>query len=453
MRLCEHLMLRGITTQVTGIVAGSVLLGSAVVVTITLLLFTPQDSPVSTVVRIADATRLIRAAKSQAEIDTLLATIRGSGLRVERVASSELAPAQNNEGLPLTFRLALRQLKSQPGIDVLEGVRQGNGSPLQIVTRLDVDHALVFNDVPIASPWPIFLTPATAMLLMIVLVSAPPLSIYAVRWIIAPLTDVAAAAAAFGHSPQVNGVLSRRGPREILRVTDALNDMRARIRALLDDRTRMLAAISHDLRTPLTRLRLRAELVNQDDLRTAMLSDLTHVGRMLVETLEDLRDDAQSETVSRIDLPSLLQTICSDFADMRYAVSYAGPARLSYACRQRALSRTVTNIVENAVKHGSTVIVALRKKESYRIAVEVIDDGPGIPVALREKVFEPSFKGDDARAPDNGGFGLGLSIARDIIKRQGGGIEMHSADPARRRVLMILPPEDSPHKTQQSGSL
>jgi hypothetical protein len=116
--------------QVTGIVAGSVLLGSAVVVTITSLLFTPQDSPVSTVVRIADATRLIRAAKSQAEIDTLLATIRGSGLRVERVASSELAPAQNNEGLPLTFRLALRQLKSQPGIDVLEGVRQGNGSPL-----------------------------------------------------------------------------------------------------------------------------------------------------------------------------------------------------------------------------------------------------------------------------------------------------------------------------------
>ncbi len=454
MRLSDHLMPRSITTQVTGVVAVSVLLGIAIVVTIILLLFDPpQDSPVFTVARIVDATRLIRAAQSQAEIDTLLATIRGSGLRVERVASSELKPAQDNEGLPLTFRPALRQLKSQPGIDVLEGVHHGNGSPLQIVTRLDVDHALVFNDVPKVNLWPIFLTPA-ALLLMIVLVSAPLLSIYAVRWIIAPLTDVAAAAAAFGRSPQGNDVLSRRGPREILRVTDALNDMRARIRALLDDRTRMLAAISHDLRTPLTRLRLRAERVNQDHLRSAMLSDLTHVGRMLDETLEHLRDDAQSEAVSRIDLPSLLQTVCSDFTDMGYAVSYVGPARLSYACRQRALSRAVTNIVENAVKHGSTVTVALRKEESYRIAIEVTDDGPGIPVALREKVFEPFFKSDDARAPDSSGFGLGLSIARDIIKRHGGGIEMHSADPAGLRVLMILPPQASLHMTQnqQPGS-
>ena len=346
-----------------------------------------------------------------------------------------------------------RQLKSQPGIDVLEGVHHGNASSLQIVTRLDVDHALVFNDVPKVSLWPIFLTPA-ALLLMIVLVSAPLLSIYAVRWIIAPLTDVATVAAAFGRSPQGNNVLSRRGPREILRVTDALNDMRARIRALLENRTRMLAAISHDLRTPLTRLRLRAECVNQDGLRSAMLSDLAHVGRMLDETLENLRDDAQSETMSRIDLPSLLQTICSDFADMGYAVSYVGPARLSYVCRQRALSRAITNIVENAVKHGSTVIVALRKKESYRIAIEVIDDGPGIPVALREKVFEPFFKGDDARGPDNGGFGLGLSIARDIIKRQGGGIEMHSADPAGLRVLMTLPQETSLRmmQSQRPGS-
>jgi signal transduction histidine kinase len=90
---------------------------------------------------------------------------------------------------------------------------------------------------------------------------------------------------------------------------------------------------------------------------------------MLDETLEYLRDDAQSETVSCIDLPSLLHTICSDFADMGYAVSYVDPARLSYACRQRALSRAVTNIVENAVKHGSTVTVALRNKESYRSAI------------------------------------------------------------------------------------
>jgi signal transduction histidine kinase len=454
MRLFEHLMPRSITTQVTGVVAVSVLLGIAIVVTIMLLLLDPpRDSPFFTVARIADATRLVRAAQSQAEIDTLLAAIRGSGLRVERIASSELVPAPDNEGLPVTFRPALRQLKSQLGIDVLEGVHYGNSSPLQIVTRIDVEHALVFNDLPVVSLW-LFLTPPAVLLMVTALVSAPLLSIYAVRWIIAPLTDVATAASAFGRSPQGDDVISRRGPREILRVTDALNDMRARIRALLDDRTRMLAAISHDLRTPLTRLRLRAERVTQDSLRSAMLSDLTHIGRMLDETLEYLRDDARSETVSRIDLPSLLQTICSDFADMGYAVSYVGPARLSYACRQRALSRAVTNVVENAVKHGSTVTVALRNNESYKIVIEVTDDGPGIPVALREKVLEPFFKGDDARCPDSSGFGLGLSIARDIIKRHGGGIEMYAADRAGLRVLMILPPETSLHmtQTQQPGS-
>jgi signal transduction histidine kinase len=185
-----------------------------------------------------------------------------------------------------------------------------------------------------------------------------------------------------------------------------------------------------------------------------MLSDVTHVSRMLDETLEYLRDDAQSEMVSCIDLPSFLQTICSDFADIGYAVSYVGPSRLSYACRPRALSRAVANIVENAIKHGSTVTVALRRREPDRIEIEVTDEGPGIPLALREKVFEPFFKGDDARAQDESGFGLGLSIARDIIKRHGGGIEMHSVHPVGLRVLMVLPPENiSSHDVRPTTGL
>jgi signal transduction histidine kinase len=216
--------------------------------------------------------------------------------------------------------------------------------------------------------------------------------------------------------------------------------MRTRIRALLDDRTRMLAAISHDLRTPLTRLRLRSERVREDPLRTAMLGDIAKMTRMINETLDYLREDARSEPASCIDLPSFLQTICSEFADTGHAVSYAGPARLPYACRPRALSRAVTNIVENAVKHGSTIAVALRPMASGHIEIEVADDGLGIPPALRDKVFEPFFKADSARQ-DSGGFGLGLSIAQDIAKRHGGSIELKPREPSGLLVSMLLPPE------------
>jgi signal transduction histidine kinase len=165
---------------------------------------------------------------------------------------------------------------------------------------------------------------------------------------------------------------------------------------------------------------------------------------MLDETLEYLRDDARSEGSTPVDLPSLLQTICSDFADMGHAVSYDRPSRLSYACRPRALTRAVTNIVENSVKHGSrNVTVTLGRKSSDRLEIEVADDGPGIPAAVRDKVFEPFFKADEYRGSNNSGFGLGLSIAQDIIKRHGGGIEMRPGDPTGLRVLLVLSPKVS----------
>jgi signal transduction histidine kinase len=336
----------------------------------------------------------------------------------------------------------MRPLASQPDIEILTGLRDPTGPASQIIARLDEGHGLMFNLA--INAWPIFLPP-TALLLIIVVFSALLLSLYAVRWVVAPLAEVASAAASFGRSPQAHAALNRRGPREIIQVTDALNDMRTRIRQLLDDRTRMLAAISHDLRTPLTRLRLRAERINEDGLRTPILRDLTRVNRMLDDTLEYLRDHARSEPLTRVDLPSFLQTICSDFADMGHSVSYVGPDRFSYACHPRALLRAVTNIVENAIKHGNTVSVVLGVNANKPVKIEVSDDGPGIPAPLREKVFEPFFKIDNARRQDNSSYGLGLSIAQEIIKRHGGGIEMHSGQPTGLRVVMVLPLEAALH--------
>jgi signal transduction histidine kinase len=439
----QRLMPHSITAQITSLVAISVMLGIALVLAILWFVsdaFSRNDRATVAVARVSEITRLVRAAQTPAEIEVLTAMARRSGLEVRRVTLADLVPTTTSDNGSFASWLALRQLAAQPGIKLLKEVRDPTGPPSQIISGIDDDHALVFSLAIQKRLWPILVTP-TALLVMIVLIFMLLLSVYAVRWVVAPLAEVANAAAAFGRSPQAHEALQQRGPREIIQVTAALNDMRTRIRALLDDRTRMLAAISHDLRTPLTRLRLRAERVSEESLRTAMLGDLTKVSRMLDETLDYLRDDARSETVSHVDLPSFLQTICSDFADMGHAVSYAGPARLSYACRPRALTRAVTNIVENAVKHGTMVTVALGAKATDSIRIEVADDGPGIPPPLRDRVFEPFFKLDQARRQDNSGFGLGLSIAQDIIKWHGGSIEMKARDPSGLRVLMLLPPK------------
>jgi signal transduction histidine kinase len=164
---------------------------------------------------------------------------------------------------------------------------------------------------------------------------------------------------------------------------------------------------------------------------------------MLDETLDYLREDGKSEPMSRVDLPSLLQTICWDFADIGDPVSYEGPARLACTVRPRALTRALTNIVENGVKHGTTVTVTLRGTGPEGIAITIADDGPGIPAALHDKVFEPFFKADSARTQNGGGFGLGLSIAQDIVKRHGGDISLLEREPAGLAVRILLPAEMS----------
>jgi signal transduction histidine kinase len=287
-----------------------------------------------------------------------------------------------------------------------------------------------------------FVLVPTVLTLAIVPVFVTLLSLYAVRWIIQPLSSLAAAAQSFGRSPGDTRMVSRSGPREITEVADALDDMRTRIRGLLDDRTRMLAAINHDLRTPLTRLRLRAERIGDQDLREGMLHEITRITRMLDETLDYLRADVRSEIPSRIDLPSVLQTVCAEFADVGHAVAYEGPAHLAWTCRPSVLTRAISNVVDNAVKHGSTVTVALRAGEDGAVEIDVVDDGPGIPSSLRAKVFDPFFKADSARrSASRSGFGLGLSIARDVVRGHGGDIELLDRTPRGLIVRMSLPGE------------
>ncbi len=307
-----------------------------------------------------------------------------------------------------------------------------------IFVAVDDENALKFVSAPNMFPLQNLLLIQTTIAVAIITVMILLLSLYALKRITAPLSAIASAARSFGPHSREGGVIKGTGPREIKQVAEALRDMSERMRGLVDERTKMLEAISHDLRTPLTRLRLRAERLGDPRICDAMLRDIALINDMVDETLAYLRDGQSAEASQLIDLPSLLLTICAQFADIGHDVSYRGPAHFAYSCRAQALSRAVANIVDNATKHAGSVTVSLQSPDETTARIEVSDDGPGIPPALREKAFEPFFKGDSARSSGRGGFGLGLSIARDIVRRQGGAIFLRDRAPHGLTVVLSL---------------
>lgn len=251
---------------------------------------------------------------------------------------------------------------------------------------------------------------------------------YALCAIVAPLSRFARVARAFGQTEEGDAPLAEAGSLEIRAVARALNEMRERIRGLIDARTRMLRAISHDLRTPLTRLRLRIERLPEDDTTRATLRDLDHISRMIDNTLTYLRDGETAGVEVVADLPSLLQTACADFADLGHNVGYEGPQRLRVACRPADLTRAVSNLIENGVRFGQTVVVRLDKADERTVRIDVSDDGPGIPAGQRRQVVEPFFRADESRRGALG-FGLGLAIVEEIVSSHGGTLQLLTNQP------------------------
>jgi signal transduction histidine kinase len=232
----------------------------------------------------------------------------------------------------------------------------------------------------------------------------------------------------------VHRVLPIHSPRTLMRIADAMDQLTAQSVKARERRVQALAAVSHDLRLPLTRLRLRAERVSED-LRISMLREIDGMTRMLEMTLAAVREDAQLALKSKVDLASLLQTLCDEFADVGYEVHYAGPLRMSCHCSPELLARAISNVIDNAIKHASHVGVFLRTNEGA-IEIDIADDGPGIPQSQREQLFEPFIK---ATANHRAGFGLGLSIARDVVQAHGGSIRMLDELPHGLRVRITLP--------------
>ncbi|UTW52349.1 HAMP domain-containing protein [bacterium SCSIO 12827] len=275
-----------------------------------------------------------------------------------------------------------------------------------------------------------------AMALMVLAVSA--VSFLIVRRLTRPLRELTAAADALGRG-DVPPPLTPRGPGEIRRTTAAFNTMQERLHRFVADRTRMLAAISHDLRTPLTSLRLRAEFITDDaENKQKILNILDEMERITEATLAFARDEQAGGQSEATDIAALCADVAQELGDMGLDVTFtpAGPAVM--ICQPTAIKRAIRNLAQNAVHYGGRARLAARL-ENNEILITVEDDGPGIPEADHDSVFEPFTRLETSRSHETGGVGLGLAITRNIVRAHGGDIRLENLTPRGLRVTVSLP--------------
>ena len=279
--------------------------------------------------------------------------------------------------------------------------------------------------------WPLRLL----LTLGILLVSVILVALLAVRWVTRPLTLLGNAALELGRDIQ-HAPLEETGPTEVRHAAAAFNTMQSRLARYVKDRVQMLAAVSHDLRTPITRLRLRAETMEDTDLKDKVLRDLNEMETMVNAALEFMRDTHYSETIQPVDISALLESIQADMEDMGKDVQLTGEAQQPYPARPSALKRCFTNLVDNAIKYGERAIVSIEDNPQY-LRVTVADTGPGISENDLTQVFEPFVRLDSARGGT--GTGLGLSIARNIAHAHGGELILRNRKGGGLEAVLTLP--------------
>ncbi|MGQ0544199.1 MAG: ATP-binding protein [Betaproteobacteria bacterium] len=252
-----------------------------------------------------------------------------------------------------------------------------------------------------------------------------------------PLGHLARAADQIGENPDGPDIADA-GPSEIRKVIAAFNRMQRRVRAHLQERTRLLGAISHDLRTPITRLRLRTEMLADREAAARIQRDLDEMEAMVSSTLEFFRGSAAEPQRQPIDISALVESVADDRRDVGQKLSVTGAVQAPYPGNPQALRRCLDNLIENALRYGGGAAIELEDTPE-RLRVAVRDRGPGIPAAELDRVFEPFYRLESSRNPGTGGIGLGLSIARNIARWHGGDVELHNASEGGLVAAIVLP--------------
>ena len=308
------------------------------------------------------------------------------------------------------------------------------GERYDVAVRLPEGEGVLFrvNRMPRGAPLPRHLLVNLALLVVILVIAL----YVAARNITRPLSALARAADSIGRDARQDP-LPERGARELRHAARAFNTMQDRLRRYLDSRTRVLAAMSHDLKTPLTRLRLQVETLEDPPLQARIGRELNEMEAMVREALALFRGSEDGEVASPVDLNALLETVREEFAAMGGAVSVDGRAAQPLSARPQALKRCLTNLVANAIKFGSRADIEMQ--DGPVVAIRVRDRGPGIPDAELERVFEPYYRLESSRNRDSGGTGLGLTIARDIAQSHGGTLTLRNVASGGLEAELLLP--------------
>lgn len=284
--------------------------------------------------------------------------------------------------------------------------------------------------------------PATSGLLwagayiLSVAIGVGAVSIWLVWRVTAPLTAFSRAADRLGKNIRAEP-LPETGPLEVAQASKAFNAMQERLRRLVENRTQLLAAVSHDLRTPITLLRLRAELMENAEEQAKVLETLEEMETMVASVLDFTKSTFHDEPQRQVDLAALVGSICDDRADAGARVEFEPPGQLPYICRRIELKRALSNLIDNAIKYGGGARVTIERTPSA-IDVVIDDDGPGIPEDQMDTIFMPFYRVDAARG-QGGGVGLGLSIAQSIVDGHGGNIRLENRGGGGLRVRVSLP--------------
>ena len=421
-----------IATQIIVLLAISCVVAMTSVVSIYLVMAPESELSPAAMRRAASFITMLRGLEALPPVSRaqLLSAYKGGDFTpsiLDRQPDTQVDP------LPVPERLRswiVRQLP--PGVRILSIHSEGEGR-VRVITALSDDQLIAF-DAPLDDsrnlPFPIVLTIA------FMIASTALLSIWAVLRLVSPLSRFAAAVDRFG-THGYEAPLKEEGPAEIRQAAGAFNRMQERILRLLEERTRMLMAISHDLRTPLTRLQLRSEELTEDDQKRRMLEDIALMDASITSAISYVREGGTAEVPEAADLPSLVETICSQFEDDGHPIVYEGPTRLTVRCLPLALGRALTNLIDNAVKFGTSVTVRL-ETDAQGVSIEVEDDGPGIPDAEKLLVLEPFYRTDTARRSASG-FGLGLAIALTVARHHAGTLTLHDRTPHGLRARLTLP--------------
>jgi signal transduction histidine kinase len=275
------------------------------------------------------------------------------------------------------------------------------------------------------------------IVVVLILLSTGLVALIATRRLARPLQTFAEGARRFGvdfRAPPIKPV----GPHEIRQAILAFNAMQAQLQHFIKDRTQMLAAISHDLRAPLTRMRLRGEFIDDPQLQKKLFSDVDEMHAMINSSLEFFRDNARLEQATPFDLAELLQTLIDDYRDQSIEIPFSGPQRLAYVGRPLGLKRVITNLLENALKYASEPAIELRS-DAEHVTIRVLDRGPGIPSDSYEQVFVPFHRLEGSRNKSTGGVGLGLSAARAIVLEHGGELTVRNRSIGGLEARVVLP--------------